>query len=264
LLACLEQVLRPIIRLFLARRVAYPAFAEVAKRIYIELAREDAAKKNPRQPVTVSEIAIATGLSAKAIGDRLKHEKLTDWSNLPSLSPEALILGHWATDSTYSDLASGDPLELPIRGKGLSFATLVRRTHRNVSYGHVLDKLIESGNVELSSDGRSVTLKDRWYRTSTGKLKNMMEILTRCLEHFLKTLTWNINQVDSEMGTTLFQQERYTQRLNPDRIPEYRQKCMDLLRQQTSESVSVIEPMEDPVETANHRTAGVGYYYFEL
>ncbi|MDJ0654316.1 MAG: DUF6502 family protein [Xanthomonadales bacterium] len=261
LLACLEQVLRPIIRLFLSRRIAYPAFAEVAKRIYIELAQEDAAKHNPRQPVTVSELAIATGIDAKTISHRLRDREHD--TTLPSLSPESAILEQWATSPTFQDINTGKPLKLPIRGQGLSFATLVRRTFRNVSYGHVLDTLLEVGNVRISEDGKSVELVNRWYKSSSKRLRELMEAACRCLEHFISTMNWNFSCADKGLDATFYQQEIYTLKLNPEKQKEFHQACLSLLREQTSNAIEVMEPLEDSVRTDEHLLAGVGYYYFE-
>lgn len=270
LLACLEQVLKPIIRLFLTRRVAYPAFAAVAKRIYIELAREDAAKKNPRQPVTVSELAIATGVDTKTIGDRIKEEEAgLAQEKLPSLSPEAGILDEWVNNPTYRDIDSGTPLELPIRGKGLSFATLVRRTQRNVSYGHVLDTLLASGNVGIAKDGKSVKLLNKWYAPGLTNLpgqaniRDLARMSCRCIEHFVTTMNWNMVPEHRQANETRYQQEYFSRKIHPSRLREFRERCHEMLRQYAAKTANLMEPLEDEVRTDDHLCAGIGLYYFE-
>ncbi len=264
LLACLEQVLKPIIRLFLSRRVAYPAFAAVAKRIYIELAREDAAKKNPRQPVTVSELAIATGVDTKAISEHIREEDagLTE-EKLPSLSPEGAILEEWADNATYQDIETGKPMELPIRGKGLSFATLVRRSHRNVSYGHVLDTLLATGNVGIGKDGKSVKLLNKWYAPGLAGIRDLTRAVCRCIEHFVSTMNWNLVPENRQASQTFYQQEYYTRKLHPSRLVEFRTLCHQMLREYSKDTAARMEPLEDEVRTDKHLCAGIGLYYFE-
>lgn len=264
LLACLEQVLKPIIRLFLSRRVAYPAFAAVAKRIYIELAREDAAKNNPRQPVTVSELAIATGIDTKAISERIREQDTgMEEEPLPSLSPEAAILAEWSDNPTYHDVNTQMPLVLPIRGSGLSFATLVRRTQRNVSYGHVLDTLLASGNVGMAQNGKSVKLLNRWYASGLASLRDLTQSVCRCIEHFVATMNWNLVPENRQNNQTFYQQEFYSRKLHPSRLREFRTLCHEMLRQYADESAAQMEPLEDEVRTEEHLCAGIGLYYFE-
>ncbi len=263
LLLCLEQVLTPIVRLFLNQRVGFGAFTEVVRRIYIQQAKEEAIRSNPRQPVTVSEVAWTTGIDSKTVAKYLNEPESPP---APQLSPESMVLSEWAENPTYLDQESGKPLELPVRGNGLTFATLVRRTQRNVSYGPVLDALIASGNVRMSADGRSVQLIERWYapyRNTLGAIHNTMSAACRCLSHFVDTLNHNVDEVSIGRSDTFYQQERYTRKLTPEQADDFRRQCMDLLRKQTQDSVDVMTPFEAPVQTADHLVAGVGYYYFE-
>lgn len=263
---CLEQILRPIVRLFLSRRVAFPAFMEMAKKIYLDLAHEEAIKNDPRKRVTISGLAIATGIDPTSI--KAHMEPALEVGGTPSLSPEAAVLAEWADDPIYRESAADEEvMGLPIYGSGRTFQTLVRRsTSANVGYAEILDKLIESGNVEIADGGRKVLLQNRWYSTCNSSVKNMMQETALGIEHFLTTFNRNVSLAEKgdEERFTFFQQERWTRKLPPETLHQFRDELRAMLRRQTKYSESKIAPFEDPVETDNHIQAGVGYYYFEL
>lgn len=264
---CLEQILRPIVRLFLSRRVAFPAFMEMAKKIYIDLAHEEAIKNDPRRRVTISGLAIATGIDPPSIKSQLSIDPDVI-PQAPSLSPESAVLESWAEDLLYRvDPTDAEIMDLPIYGSGRTFQTLVRRsTSANVGYAEILDKLIESGNVEIGEGGRSVVLRNRFYSTCNSSTKNMMQSTSQCIEHFLSAFNRNLTVADAgdEERFTFFQQERWTRKLPPEVMGEFREEMRAMLRRQMKYSESKLTPFEDPVSTDSHLHAGVGYYYFEV
>lgn len=267
--ACLEQILRPIVRLFLNRRVTFPALTEMAKKIYIDLAHEQAIKNDPRKRVTISGLSIATGIDPASIKAHLNraHDEI---EQAASLSPEAAVLEAWADDPMFhgqEQEAPGRPVELPIYGSGRTFQTLVRRsTSSNVGYAEMLDKLLDSGNVAVTSDGKRVVFKNRDYITCSTSVRDMMQITSLSIEHFLTTFNRNLAVAESgdEERFTFLQREIWTRRLPAPMLAEFRKEMRSMLKRQSKYSERKITPFEDSVPTSEHIEAGVGYYYFEL
>ena len=266
--ACLEQILKPIVRLFLNRRVTFPALTEMAKKIYIDLAHEQAIKNDPRKRVTISGLSIATGIDPASIKAHLNrsHEEI---EQAASLSPEAAVLAGWADDPMFhtGDDGESSPMDLPIYGSGRTFQTLVRRsTSSNVGYAEMLDKLLDSGNVSISDDGKRAVFRNRDYVTCNRSVRDMMQVTSQSIEHFLTTFNRNLSVAETgdEERFTFFQQERWTRKLSPARVDEFRSEARSMLKRQSKYSETKLSPFEDNVARSDHIEAGVGYYYFEV
>lgn len=267
--ACLEQILKPIVRLFLKRRVTFPALAEMAKKVYVDLAHEEAIKNDPRKRITISGLSIATGIDPASIKAHLNrgHEEI---EAAASLSPESAVLAAWHGDPMFhknGGAGAGTPIELPIYGSGRSFQTLVRRsTSSNVGYAEMLDKLLDSGNVAISDDGKRVIFKDRWYVTCSKNVQAMMQVTSKSIEHFLTTFNRNLAVAESgdEERFTFLQREIWTRKLPQPRVDDFRAEMKSMLSRQSKYSESKISPFEDSVPKSEHVEAGVGYYYFEI
>lgn len=267
--ACLEQILRPIVRLFLNRRVTFPALTEMAKKIYIDLAHEQAIKNDPRKRVTISGLSIATGIDPASIKAHLNraHDEI---EQAASLSPEAAVLAAWAEDPMFrkeDGAGQSAPISLPIYGPGRTFQTLVRRsTSSNVGYAEMLDKLLASGNVNVTDDGKKAVLHDRDYVTCSASVRDMMQVTSQSIEHFLTTFNRNLSIAESgdEERFTFFQQERWTRKLAATSVDDFRREARSMLKRQSKYSESKLSPFEDGVSRSDHIEAGVGYYYFEI
>ena len=69
----------PLARLVLKRGLAFGQFAELAKQAYVEVAKRDFAV--PGRKMTVSRVAVLTGLTRKEARRLLKEEPPADTKN---------------------------------------------------------------------------------------------------------------------------------------------------------------------------------------
>lgn len=255
-----ERILRPIVRLLIGR-ISCNVFTNLVRQLYVEEGKLNLHETDPGRRVTKSALALLTGLDTRAITNL--EEASQDFSIL-DLSPEAAVLGVWADDETYRDHETGEPIKLPIYGRGLTFQTLVTRTvGRNVTCPTVLEKLSESGNIEVVDDNY-VVLKNKFYRPVRGSQRTALQAGSFALNRLATTLNRNLEYADSDASNERWmQQDRWTKRLPPERLKQFRADIRELIERHIVEAEQAMEPHESPVRTSEHYSAGVGWYYWE-
>lgn len=151
--SALRRVLRPLVRLAIARRFGFPAFAELLKGVYVEVAESRFTLEGKR--LTDSRVSLLTGLQRRDV-------RALRWSD-PDPRPEAgsagplpRVVARWIGARGWQD-RKGQPLALPRRGKR-SFESLVAEVSRDVHARTVLDELLAQGTVTFDADREEVKL----------------------------------------------------------------------------------------------------------
>ncbi len=156
------RLLRPLVRVLLRYGFSYGAFAELAKRVYVEVAQDEF--RIPGRKQTTSRVAVLTGLSRKEVrrvrelempsrrGETLKHNRA------------ARVIGGWVRDQDFR--SGGEPRALEIESE---FAQLCRRYSGDMPTKAVLAELLRSGAVELDSEGAAV-LRERAFVPSASEI----------------------------------------------------------------------------------------------
>jgi len=150
----IEHLLRPLCRLLLRHSVSFAAFEEMAKRAYVDVAREDFAIPGKKQ--TTSRIAVITGLTRKEVQRLFTEAEDADVDIFERYNRATRVLTGWARDADFLD-RSGKPRLLDAEGEG-SFAELVKRYSGDMPSRAVLDELIRVGAVEQRDDLRLALL----------------------------------------------------------------------------------------------------------
>jgi hypothetical protein len=160
-----RHLLRPLVRLLLAKGVHYPALCAMLKDIYFEVATEDFASGEEQ---TTSRISVITGLHRKEVRRmREAAPRRRAVSLETSLSSE--LFTRWITDRRY--LGAGKrPRALPrlasVGGKR-SFEALAASISKDVRARALLDELLRLELVTIDNDDR-VTLKHRAFVPKRG------------------------------------------------------------------------------------------------
>ena len=152
LVAALRKLLRPLVRLLLARRLTYPSLLKLLKEIYVEVALAEL-ERGERTP-TDSRISLMTGVHRKDVR-RLRSEGRHLDSVPESVSRGAQVALRWVTDEAYLD-AQGEPLPLPRVAAGVdgpTFDGLVDSISRDVRPRAVLDELLDLGVAQIDENG---------------------------------------------------------------------------------------------------------------
>ncbi len=156
LLAAVRRVVTPVVRLLLHFGITYPVFAELIKRVYVQVADREFALRDREQ--TASRLALLTGIHRQEI-NRLRETIQAD-ADVPiekasaaaALSPR--LLTAWTQDPRYLD-AQGEPALLhksSAQGEP-SFEALLQAVSKDIRPRAVLDEWLRLNIVETTPDG---------------------------------------------------------------------------------------------------------------
>ncbi len=188
--AALLRILKPLVRILLRHGVPFGAFADLAKRTYVEVAASEFQVGKRKQ--TVSRIAVLTGLTRKEV------RRVTD---LPAPSAEeetrrysraSRVISGWTSDARYLD-EHGEPQPLAIDS---GFAELVRRFSGDMPVRAVLDELLRVGAVERG-DGGTIHLRTRAYVPKSAGT-DTLEILGTDVAALATTIDHNMTSPPGE------------------------------------------------------------------
>lgn len=154
LVLALRRVLRPLVRLMLARGITYPYFAELAKALFVEVAERDF-RIGDTLP-TDSRVSLVSGVHRKEV-NRLRQEHTGEEPGAPSVvSLGAQLVAVWLGTPAYQD-AAGKPLPLARfarDGGAASFESLVAGVNSDIRPRVVLDEWLRLGVVSFDEEQR--------------------------------------------------------------------------------------------------------------
>lgn len=152
-LAAIQYLLRPLIRLLLANGISFPAFCDQVRSTYVKVAEEEF--KLPAKPQTDSRISLLTGIHRREV-NRLRNEPLSGINLSQQASMSALLLTIWSGHPEYLD-AQGSPIPLPrlaSNSDGVSFESMVQSVSKDFRARVVLDEWLRQGIVTLDADDK--------------------------------------------------------------------------------------------------------------
>ena len=154
LVLALRRVLRPLVRLMLARGVTFPFLAELLKTLFVEVA--DADFRIGNKASTDSRINLMTGVHRKDVS-RLRQALQSPDDSVPSVvSLGAQLVAIWLGTPRYLD-GAGRPLPLPrfaSEGGELSFESLVASVNSDIRSRVVVDEWLRLGVVRIDDERR--------------------------------------------------------------------------------------------------------------
>ena len=254
-------LLMPLARLVLKRGLAFGQFAELAKQAYVEVAKRDFGV--PGRKMTVSRVAVLTGLTRKEARRLLEEEPPADTKNpRRRINRAARVLSAWVQDLTYRD-GRGGPASLEFdSADGPSFTSLVSDHGGDVTPRAVLDELLRVGAVKTLKNGRLRPVERAYIPTSDEAEK--LAILGSDVGDLVSTIDHNL---DAELEATFFQRKVSYDNLPASYLPALRAlvkvDAQVLLEGLDAEmSARDLDVVPDPDETGGRR-AMIGIYYFE-
>jgi len=152
--APVARLLRPLVRLFVARGITFPALTTLLRELYVNVAEYDFALSGKEQ--TDSRVSLLTGIHRKEVS-RLRGAG-APVSVVPAVvSRTSRIVARWLADPRFTD-AAGHPLALPrlAEGEAPSFEGLVSSITRDLRPRAVLDEWLDRGLVVADADGHIV------------------------------------------------------------------------------------------------------------
>ncbi|MDH4154282.1 MAG: DUF6502 family protein [Nitrospira sp.] len=181
------QLLRPLVRILLRNNMSHRAFADLAKRVYVEMANAEFGIPGKKQ--TVSRIAILSGLTRKEV-----QRLLTPPSDSRSMADReyhrgSRVITGWLRDPKYGD-GKGHPRPIPLEGRGATFSALVKSYSGDIPVRAVLDELLRVGAVKQLKDGR-ICLVSRGYIPQKGSAEKL-QMLGADTADLISTIDHNI------------------------------------------------------------------------
>jgi hypothetical protein len=150
----LRRVLRPLVRLMLARGVTFPYLAELLKALFVEVADKDF--RIGLKPPTDSRISLVTAVHRKDVS-RLRQALGSRAEIVPTVvSLGAQLVAVWLGTPRYLD-DDGRPQPLPrfvSEGGELSFEGLVASINSDIRSRVVLDEWLRLGVVHFDAQRR--------------------------------------------------------------------------------------------------------------
>jgi len=257
--AAVTRMLRPLIRILLRNGIPYSAFADLAKRVYIDVAEREFTIPGRKQ--SDSRVAIITGLNRKELRRVRSLPPLDDAGAAGRYNRAARVISGWVRDPRFAG-SGKEPAPLSTEGEAPTFGELVKRYSGDVPARAVLDELTRVGAVEMTADGR-VRLLERSYVPRTGEV-DKIGILGTDVGELIATIDHNLRLGAED---PFFQRKVSYDNLPVEVIPEVRklararsQELLEFLDGELSRHDRDVNPS---VRGTGRRYAGVGIFYFE-
>ncbi len=256
--AAITNLLHPLVMFLLRNGVPYQTFADIAKRVYVDLATEKF--DIPGRKQSKSRVSILTGLSRREVLRVKRLPAQDDLGALDRVNRAARVISGWVRDPRFSD-DSGQPAVLPFDGGNVCFLQLVKSYSGDAPARAVLDELMRVGVVERTTDG-TIRLLERSYIPKAGEI-DKIAILGSDPSDLVATIDHNICHPDAPF----FQRKVSYDNLPLEVLPELKklageqsQSLLEQLDRWLSERDRDVNPR---VPGTGRKRAGVGIYYFQ-
>ncbi len=259
ILFSVRKILTPLVRILLRNGIPFGSFADLAKRVYIDVASREFGIPGRKQ--STSRISVITGLSRKEVTRVLNLSFPDEGDARETYNRAARVVSGWIRDGRFSD-GKGNPLILPVEGEGNSFKNLVKAFSGDVPARAVLDELVRVHAVALTNEGE-VQLLARAYipnQDDRGKL----HILGTDVSDLIATIDHNLLRGPLR---SRFQRKVCYDNLPLEILPELQdmtEKEAQGLLEKFDRWMSLRDRDTNPQVGGTGRVrAGVGIYYFQ-
>lgn len=257
--ATAQSILRPLVKVLLRNGIPYGAFAEIARRVYVEVAEKEFALPDRKQ--TVSRISTITGLTRKEVTRIQAAEAPLHATHAERHHRPARVIGGWVRGKAYHD-KRGRPADLPMEGQKSSFAALVREFSGDIPPRAIADELVRVGAIELRPEG-TVRLLTRAY-IPRGDQTEKIAILGSDVADLIRSIDHNLT---CGPGKVYFQRRVSYDNVPSEALPVLTKKlarkaqaCLESL----DRVLAAADRDRNPAVKGTGRVrTGVGIYYFE-
>jgi len=255
------NVLKPLVRMLLRNNIPYGAFADLARRAYIDVATKEFTVEGRKQ--SNSRIATITGLSRKEVKRIQELDEEPDNLLIEKYNRAARVVYGWVNDKSYQD-ESDRPLALTFEGKTPSFSSLVKAYSGDVPPRAILDEL-KRVEVVTSDEHSNIHLLSHVYTSKTG-INEKISHVGSDVSALLNTIDRNIYQPNLD---PFFQRKICFNDL-PEKL------AIELQKMVAKESQEMLTKLDQAIAQAQHHansnptinsnnrnSVGIGIYYFE-
>lgn len=253
------KILRALVRVLLRYGMPFEGFAELAKRVYIEVASKDFAINGRKQ--SISRISTLTGIYRREVSRILELPAINDADITARHNRAARVIGGWLHDPEYSD-ADGHARTLTLAGDTPNFTHLVRKYSGDIPTRAILDELTRVGAVNQDKDG-NIQLQSRAYVPKHGEA-DMIGILGTDVTDFISTIDHNLKHDEKDSRLQL---KVVYDNLPQEAIDEFRTLASRRGRELLEEFNTWLAEHDRDTNPDSQGTgsvrAGLGIYYIE-
>ncbi|MFQ5470922.1 MAG: DUF6502 family protein [Gammaproteobacteria bacterium] len=253
--AAILRLLRPLIRILLRNGIAYGSFAELAKKVFVDVAFEEFGISGKKQ--TVSRVSVLTGLTRKETKRLHELENPDDQGADAKYNRGVRVVSGWVNDPLFLD-ESGRPLALDIDGSASSFAELVKKYSGDMPTKAMLAALVEAGSVE-QVDGK-INLITHAYIPGKDPVEKI-NILGSDSAELISTIDHNLTAAPSMLR---YQRKVSNQHVKAEVVGEF-QKISSAKAQALLEELDhwLSQNEVDEKEASQEKYVSMGIYFYE-
>ena len=250
-------ILKPLVRILLRNGIAYGSFAELAKKVYVDVAFEDFAPDGKKQ--SISHVSAMTGLTRKE-AKRLHELEQTGQSDSEQRYNRAIrVISGWLNDAEFHN-KRGKPARLPLEGEKASFASLVKKYSGDITPKAMLSVLHAAHSVETTAD--KVRLIAHAYVPGNDPIDKITILGTDTAE-LIATIDYNLVNADNALR---FQRKVSSKYVHVDAIPRFQAlaaKRSQVLLEKFDAWLTEYEIDPDDPDSDQGRYVSLGIYYYE-
>ncbi|MDP1924206.1 MAG: DUF6502 family protein [Thiobacillus sp.] len=258
LTAAVRRLLRPLVKLLLHYSVQYPAFTNLLKQTYVEMAT---AMPVDGKIQTDSRVSLLTGIHRLDV-KRLRNEIVSGNEGPPmSVSIGAQIVARWTAHAEYLD-NKGRPLplhRLASAGGMMSFESLVRSVSKDIRPRVVLDEWLRLGIAQVDNLDRVILLTDAF--VPSHGLDEKLFYLGKNVHDHLDACAHNLTQPDVP---PLLERSVYYDHLSKDStliLSAYARQLSSQVMQAFSQKAMELQERDHLNADARHRVTYGLYFY---
>jgi Family of unknown function (DUF6502) len=261
LAAAVTRLLRPLIKLLLRNGIAYGTFAELTRKVYVDVGFDDF-KGSSKRP-SVSSVAALTGLTRKEVKRLRELKSPNSVIEDQRYNRSVRVISGWLNDPSYLK-DDGTPETLVMEGHSHSFSALVKQYSGDIPSSAMLS-VLEAAKCVKQSEGHVELLQHAYI--PEGDPEDKINILGTDVAELIGTIDHNIT---SDPGQLRFQRKVSNIRVNSASVPQFRrlsaQKAQQLLEELdiwlSDHELPEHELSEHETESSTHYVA-MGIYYTE-
>ena len=252
----------PLIRILVRSGITFQEFAEVLKDVYVTVCAREMTL--PGRRMSISRVAIATGLGRREVAKIVRSEGKTKWDVWSNAGLAASVLEAWHSDPAF--LAPyGYPRDLKIDGTDEvpTFEDLVRRFSTDVPHEILVGELIRVGAASLLEGGHYLRVQKRTY-IPTEMTAEMVQIFSQAVRRYIETVDYNLGRGKGEA-------KRFDRMVYPD--DGLRLVDVEIFQQEIREYLeTVIQEIDQksatyprPAQARGEQSVqvGVGIYFYQ-
>lgn len=262
LLSAFRSLMTPLVRILLRNGISFREFAEVLKDVFVAVCARDLVV--PGRRLTLSRIAIVTGLTRKEVSTIVRDDELRRKALETNANRAAKILEAWHSDTRFLG-PYGFPRDLLIEGDDPSgtFSDLVRENSGDMPVRAMLEELMRVDAARVVEGGEVVRVLKRTY-IPTEMTPEMIQIFSQAVRRYIETVDYNLSLQETKS-------RRFDRAVYPDPglrvidVPVFQQEIREYLETVIAEidyKTSKYQRLDDP-ESETTTRVGVGIYFYQ-